>query len=195
MSFLQTLATLHPRAFHLQLTRSSCCHRFELHLPSHSILASPSGVYCDPLRDLLRAVVALNPNSPRSPGLDVSEGTSFSWDCELQVFDWKFRHLKRVAGIRLVVSYRPDMSAPSGQVIMDTVLEERELFHQIWDNARKLLLEGGMSYHMSHTPFPVREFWQVHELVTGNPVPYSLAEEMALLTQLRDAAINEREDA
>ena len=193
MSILQTLRDARPRRFRLQLTRArSCCHICEFALPSHTVRAFPSGLYSDPLRDLLRVVIALNPEPARHDWLEVSDWTSFSWDCEPDMFNWKFRHLKKVAGIRLIITHGIHVNAPGANVIVDTILEERELFHQIWENACTLLREGGMAYEASHAPFPVREFWKVHEIVTGEKAPNSLADEIHLMTRIAGMHRNEQ---
>jgi hypothetical protein len=185
VSILQILRDHRPRAFSLSLTRGdSRCHACEFHLPSHSVLMRPSGAYCNPVKDLLDAVINLSLRGRDAFDARRSRTASFEWDCEPAVFTWKLRHLRRVAGIRLIISYRCEESDPSFQVVMDAVVEERELFRQIWENTRTLLVEGGVACLDARSPFPFREFLRVHELFTGEPQPRNLSEEIALLTRL-----------
>jgi hypothetical protein len=189
VSNFQIFRNHQPQAFHLSLTRGdSCCHACDFHLPSHAIHARPSGVFCNPLKNLLGAVIGLFTPVNDSDGLLLDRITSFEWDCEPAVFAWKFRRLRKVTCFRLVITYRTHACDTHPAVIVDTVLEENTFAKQVWESACTLLRESGIAFYdqhdTRHTEFPLGDFLRVHEIVTGEPVPSTLAEELAVLNRL-----------
>ncbi len=176
-----------PRAFTLSIKRVNGAHVCMLILPDSTLEVSPYFMYNDPLKNFLRVACSLH-LPPPPQGFHYERMLNFEWDSEGSGFVWKYRPLHGVPFFRLLVTLYGGMNP---KVFVDTVLDSREFAKQVWKEALAQLRTSGFSaYHSEalYPEFPLGDFFQLHQIVTGESRPQNLSEEIALLTRLsRDA--------
>ena len=174
-----------PKAFALSLLRENdCC---KLILPDSTLEVSSYTMWNDPLKNFMR--VARDLHLPPPPqGYDYERLLKFSWDTEGSGYVWNYRPLHGVPFFRLNVVFH---CCPQPKVLVDTVLDSREFARQVWREAHALLRDRGLALFNSealYSEFPFGDFVRLHHIVTGEPVPRTLSEEVALLTRLATEA-------